>query len=140
SFLEYRPDPGKWKDREAGSLIAYESDETVLYGLLKVQERGALFYGPGVQVYKGQVVGQCARDEDIRVNVCKEKVLTNNRSKGDGTAEHFNVPRVMTLEDSLEYIGDDELVEVTPKNVRIRKRILDESEHRRKMVHGVKSG
>jgi len=140
SFLEYRPDPGKWKDRESGSLIAYESGETVLYGLLKVQDRGALFYGPGVQVYKGQVVGQCARDEDIRVNVCKEKVLTNNRSKGDGTAEHFNVPRVMTLEDSLEYIGDDELVEVTPTSVRIRKRILDESEHRRKTLHGVASG
>jgi GTP-binding protein len=72
--------------------------------------------------------------------VCKEKVLTNNRSKGDGTAEHFNVPRVMTLEDSLEYIGDDELVEVTPQSIRIRKRILDESEHRRKTLHGVKSG
>ncbi len=137
-FLEYRPDPGKWKERGQGSLVAYEAGETVLYGLLKVQDRGVLFLGPGIPVYKGQVVGQNSRSDDISVNVCKEKILTNMRSKGDGTAGHFNVPRTMGLEGALEYIGDDELVEVTPKNIRIRKKILDENEWRRRQVHGIK--
>ncbi len=140
SFLEYRPDPGSWRDRDQGSLVAFEDGETALYGLLKVQDRGTLFLGPAIRVYRGQVVGQNARGEDIAVNVCKEKHLTNMRSKGDGGAEHFNTPRDMTLEASLEYIGDDELVEVTPANVRIRKRILDESEHRRKTIHGIGVG
>lgn len=137
-FLEYRPDPGKWKAREQGSLVAFETGETVLYGLLRVQDRGTLFLGPSVAVYKGQVVGQNSRSEDIRVNVCKEKILTNMRSKGDGKADHFDVPRVMGLEAAMEYIGDDELVEVTPKNVRIRKKILDENERRRREVHGIR--
>lgn len=137
-FLEYRPDPGKWKEREQGSLVAFETGETVLYGLLRVQDRGTLFLGPSVAVYKGQVVGQNSRSEDIRVNVCKEKILTNMRSKGDGKADHFDVPRVMGLEAAMEYIGDDELVEVTPKNVRIRKKILDENERRRREVHGIR--
>jgi GTP-binding protein len=97
-----------------------------------VQDRGVLFIGPGVDVYKGQVVGQNSRSEDIRVNVCKEKQLSNMRSKGDGVSEHFNAPKVMDLEDALEYIGDDELVEITPKNIRIRKVILDEAEARKK--------
>ena len=99
---------------------------------MNVQDRGVLFIGPGVEVYKGQVVGQNARGEDIRVNVCKAKQLSNMRSKGDGSAEHFNAPQTMDLEDALEYIGSDEFVEVTPKNIRIRKMILDEDEARRK--------
>ena len=119
--------------------MAFETGETVLYGLVKVQDRGQLFYSPGVQVYKGQVVGECSRDEDIWVNVCKEKVLTNNRSKGDGVMDHFNVPRPMNLEASLEYIGDDEFVEVTPKSIRIRKQILDQNAHRKKVIHGITS-
>ncbi|MEK7680826.1 MAG: translational GTPase TypA [Patescibacteria group bacterium] len=131
-FFEYMPDPANWREREQGSLVAHETGVTNLYGLLNVQDRGVLFLGPAVQVYKGQVVGQSARTGDISVNVCKEKQLSNMRSKGDGSAEHFNTPRTMDLEDALEYIGDDELVEVTPKNVRIRKIILDENEARRK--------
>ncbi len=91
-----------------------------------------LFVGPGESVYKGQVVGKNSRAQDLRVNVCKEKKLSNMRSKGEGVSEHFDTPRVMGLEDALEYIGDDELVEVTPKNVRIRKVILDENEEKKR--------
>jgi GTP-binding protein len=97
-----------------------------------VQDRGSLFIGPNTEVYEGQVVGQNSRSEDIRVNVCKAKQLSNMRSKGDGSAEHFNAPQIMDLEDAMEYIGDDELVEITPKNIRIRKMILNENEARRK--------
>lgn len=85
-----------------------------------------LFFGPGIMVYEGQVVGQSSRSKDIRVNVCKTKQLSNMRSRGEGVTEHFNDPATMGLEDALEYIGDDELVEITPKNIRIRKIYLDE--------------
>lgn len=131
-FHQYLPDPGNWREREQGSLVAHETGASSLYGLLNVQDRGVMFIGPGVQVYKGQVVGQNARSEDISVNVCKEKQLSNMRSKGDGSAEHFNTPKTMGLEEALEYIGDDELVEITPKNVRIRKTILNENEAKKK--------
>jgi GTP-binding protein len=124
-FFDYDKDPGNWKERNQGSLVAHETGETNLYGLLNVQDRGELFLGPNVQVYEGQVVGQNSRGGDIRVNVCKVKQLSNMRSKGDGSAEHFNTPHIMDLEEALEYIGDDELVEVTPKNIRIRKMILN---------------
>jgi GTP-binding protein len=90
-----------------------------------------MFVGPATEVYMGQVVGQNARQGDIRVNVCKTKHLSNMRSKGEGSDEHFNAPREMGLEDALEYIGDNELVEVTPKSVRIRKVWLDELEERK---------
>lgn len=130
-FYDYLPDKENWKEREQGSLVAHESGETRLYGLLAIQDRGEMFVGPGVEVYYGQVVGQNSKKGDMRVNVCKEKKLSNMRSKGDGVSEHFNAPKEMTLEDSLAYIGDDELVEVTPKSVRIRKMILDENEQRR---------
>lgn len=138
TFFEYRPDTGSLRERKQGSLIAHESGVTTLYGLVNVQERGVLFVEPAVNVYKGQVVGQNSRNEDIRINVCKTKQLSNMRSKGDGGMEHFNAPRDMTLEDSLEYIADDELVEITPKNIRIRKMILDEAEERRKRSQGVR--
>ncbi len=131
-FDDYYSKTGKEILREHGSLVAHETGTTRLYGLLNAQGRGVLFVGPGEQVYKGQVVGQNARAEDIRVNACKEKQLSNMRSKGDGTAEHFDKPRVMLLEDALEYISDDELVEVTPKNIRIRKMILDETEEKKR--------
>ncbi|MFA5061865.1 MAG: translational GTPase TypA [Patescibacteria group bacterium] len=131
-FYDYMPDPGNWRERDQGSLVAHETGTTNLYGLLNVQDRGVMFVGPAVSVYKGQVVGQNARTGDIRVNVCKEKQLSNMRSKGDGSAEHFNTPRTMDLEDALEYIGDDELVEVTPKNIRIRKVILDPEDEKRR--------
>jgi len=125
TFYQYLPDPNNWKDREQGSLVAHESGTTNLYGLINVQGRGILFFGPGIPVYVGQVVGQNSRSGDIRVNVCKTKQLSNMRSKGEGSDEHFNAPKIMDLEDALEYIGDDELVEVTPKNIRIRKIILN---------------
>ncbi len=126
NFAEYLPDPGNWREREQGSLVAHETGTTNLYGMINIQDRGVLFIGPGVKVYEGQVVGQNARSGDIRVNVCKAKELSNMRSKGDGSAEHFNAPKEMNLEAALEYIGDDELVEVTPESTRIRKIHLDE--------------
>ncbi len=134
SFDGYREDSQTWKEREQGSLVAHETGTTALYGLLGVQDRGTLFVGPAVEVYKGQVVGQHSRPGDLNINVCKTKQLSNMRSKGDGSAEHFNQPRVMDLEAALEYIGDDELVEVTPQNIRIRKMVLDEMEARRKQL------
>ena len=137
-FDDYRPKTNKKIERSHGSLVVHESGITCLYGLLIAQGRGILFCGPGVKVYKGQVVGQNSRTQDIRVNVCKEKKLSNMRSRGEGTAEHFDTPRIMDLEDALEYIGDDELVEVTPKNIRIRKMILDETEELKRQK-GIKS-
>ncbi|OGH80696.1 MAG: GTP-binding protein TypA [Candidatus Magasanikbacteria bacterium RIFCSPLOWO2_02_FULL_44_11] len=130
-FSGYDVDPGGWHDKDQGSLVAHETGASNLYGLLNVQDRGVLFIGPGVAVYEGQVVGQSARPGDMRVNVCKTKQLSNMRSKGDGSAEHFNTPRIMNLENALEYIGPEELVEVTPENIRIRKVILNEGEARR---------
>ena len=137
SFYDFLPDDGYQRTRDWGSLVAHETGETKLYGLVNIQDRGQLFYGPAEKVYKGQVVGRNSREEDIRVNVCKEKQLSNMRSKGDGTSEHFNTPKIMSLEESLEYIDDSELVEVTPKSVRIRKVILDELEEKR-MKRGLK--
>lgn len=131
AFFEFLPDDGFSRERERGSLVAYETGETRLYGMTQVQDQGELFIGPAVKVYKGQVVGQHSRSGDLRINVCKEKKLSNMRSKGEGTMEHFNTPREMGLEDSLEYIDDTELVEVTPKSIRIRKIILDEIEARK---------
>lgn len=136
-FNGYHADPGDWKERDQGSLVAHETGVTNLYGLLNSQDRGNLFLGPAIEVYSGQVVGQHARTGDLRVNVCKTKALSNMRSKGDGVSEHFNTPKTMDLEDALEYIGDDELVEITPKNIRIRKKILSESEARKKLL-GIK--
>ncbi|OGH90103.1 MAG: GTP-binding protein TypA [Candidatus Magasanikbacteria bacterium RIFOXYD2_FULL_36_9] len=136
-FNGYYEDPGNWNERDQGSLVAHETGITNLYGLLNSQDRGQLFLGPAVEVYAGQVVGQHARTGDLRVNVCKTKALSNMRSKGDGVSEHFNAPKTMDLEDALEYIGDDELVEITPKNIRLRKQVLSESEARKKMM-GIK--
>lgn len=134
TFYKYLPDPGNWHERDQGSLVAHETGQSNLYGLRNVQDRGVLFIGPGVAVYKGQVVGQNSRPGDLVINVCKAKQLSNMRSKGDGTDEHFKTPRTMGLEDSLEYIGDDELVEVTPQSVRIRKLVLDKTAARRQQL------
>ncbi len=120
-FYEFAPDAGESFARENGSLVVHETGTTKLYGLTGVQSRGILFLGPGLSVYKGQVIGKNARSGDISVNVCKEKQQTNHRSSGEGVSEHFNSPMNMDLEDALEYINDTELVEVTPKNIRIRK-------------------
>ena len=131
-FYKYMQEKGEWKERDRGSLVATETGITRLYGLTNVQDRGELFYGPTINVYKGQVVGQNSRSMDIWVNVCKEKALSNMRSKGDGSSEHFNVPRTMGLDDALEYIDESELVEVTPKSIRMRKIISDELAEKRR--------
>lgn len=121
SFLEYREDKGGKFERMNGSLVVHEDGNTKLYALVGAQGRGTLFVGPGVEVYKGQVIGMNSRGDDISINVCKEKQQTNHRSSGEGTSEHFNTPKLMSLENAIEYISDTELVEVTPKNIRIRK-------------------
>lgn len=131
AFDKFMPDPGNWPPRAHGSLVAHKTGVTNLYGLVNSQDRGELFLGPAVSVYEGQVVGINSRSKDIWVNVCKTKHLSNMRSKGDGPTDHFNTPKKMDLDAALEYIGDDELVEVTPKSVRIRKIYLDETISRR---------
>ena len=136
-FYQYNADNGYSHEREQGSLVAFESGITNAYAITNIQDRGGLFIGPGVEVYKGQVIGQNARNGDLRVNICKTKQLTNMRSKGEGTNINVKTPRIMGLEDALEYIGDDELVEVTPQNIRIRKVVLDEAEERRKRSQGI---
>ena len=109
----------------SGALVSYESGETIIYGLVNAQDRGTLFVGAGEQVYSGMVVGINPRPDDIEINVCKEKKLTNNRSKGEGVKRILSPATSLSLEQALDFIVDDELLEVTPKNVRIRKRILD---------------
>ncbi len=136
-FDKYDEDFKDWNDKERGSLVAHETGKTTMYGLMNVQDRGTLFFGPGAEIYKGQVVGESSREQDISVNVCKEKELSNMRSKNQGLDDHFSTPKIMSLESALEYIGDDELVEITPKNVRIRKMVLDENEARRKKAMGL---
>ncbi len=130
-FLGYRQYVGELGSTNHGSLISFETGESNTYGLQAAQERGQLFIGPGVAVYEGMVIGQNAKPEDLMVNVCKEKKLSNMRSKGDGVAVGLDTPRTMTLEESLEYVGDDELVEVTPKSIRVRKTFLKEFERKR---------
>ncbi len=120
-FDSFQPDDGQGFERSRGSLVVFEDGATTLYGLTHAQDRGVLFVGPATKVYKGQVIGQNSREDDMKVNVVKEKQQTNMRSKGEGVAEHFNAPQPMGLEDALEYIDDSELVEVTPQNIRIRK-------------------
>lgn len=139
SFYEFAPDNGYSHERDQGSLVAHESGVTNLYSLTTIQDRGQLFIGPAVEVYKGQVIGQNSRNDDISVNACKTKQLTNHRSKGDGVSEYFKTPKKMDLEDAIEYIADDELVEVTPLSIRIRKTILDEIEARRRRAQGPQS-
>jgi GTP-binding protein len=121
NFLEFAEDNGSSYSRDNGSLVVHEAGVTKLYGLTGVQDRGILFLGPGVPVYKGQVIGRNSRSDDISVNVCKEKQQTNHRSSGEGVSDHFNTPKLMSLENALEYIDDTELVEVSPLNIRIRK-------------------
>lgn len=124
-FEGYLPYKGDIQYRKQGSLIAYESGESVTYGLFNAQERGTLFIGPGVKVYSGMVVGQNGKTDDIEVNVCKKKQLTNTRSSGADDALKLSPPRILSLEQALEFIDTDELLEVTPENLRIRKKILD---------------
>ena len=124
-FERYAPYKGGIQRRGTGSLVAHEAGESVTYGLYAAQERGALFIGPGVPVYEGMVVGVCPKQEDITVNVCKKKQLTNMRASGSDEALRLTPPRQMSLEQCLEFLADDELLEVTPENLRLRKRILN---------------
>ena len=123
-FFEYQPYKGEIPRRLTGSLIAFETGEAVTYGLFNAQERGTLFIGAGTPVYEGMVVGYSPKMEDLVVNVCKKKHLTNTRTSGSDDALRLISPRVFSLEECLEFIADDELLEVTPKSLRIRKRIL----------------
>ena len=126
-FDSYIPYKGDIPRRSTGSLICHESGEAVTYGLYNAQERGTLFIGAGVPVYEGMVVGVSPKAEDLVVNVCKRKHLTNTRASGSDDALRLVPPRIMSLEDCLEFLADDELLEVTPKSLRIRKRVLDNS-------------
>ena len=136
-FERYEPYKGEVSRRGTGSLVAWETGEAVTYGLFNAQERGQLFIGPGTPVYAGMVVGQSPKNEDIPVNVCRRKQLTNMRAAGSDEALRLTPPRQMSLEQCMEFLADDELLEVTPKNLRIRKRILDHSQ-RMKALKGHK--
>ena len=124
-FHGYEPYKGDVQRRFTGSLVAYETGEAVTYGLYNAQERGTLFISPGMPVYEGMVVGMSPKAEDIVVNVCKRKHITNMRASGSDDALRLTTPRTMSLEEYIEFIGDDELIEVTPKSLRVRKSILD---------------
>ena len=130
----YEPMKGEIERRLVGSLIAHETGEAVAYGLNAAQERGALFITPGTPVYAGMVVGICSRNEDMTVNVCKRKQLTNTRASGSDDAIRLTPPRNYSLEQCLEFLADDELLECTPKTLRIRKRILDHSTRMRELM------
>ena len=124
-FECYAPMKGGIQRRNSGSLVSFETGESVTYGLFNAQERGVLFIGPGVPVYAGMVVGETPKQEDISVNICKKKQLTNMRASGPDDALRLTPPRQMSLEQCLEFLADDELLEVTPKSLRLRKRLLD---------------
>jgi len=124
-FYGYEPYKGEISGRQRGALVAWEEGEAVTYGLYNAQERGSLFITPGTRVYEGMIVGENSRNEDIVVNVCRKKHVTNMRAAGSDEALRLTPPRVLSLEQALEFIADDELVEITPKNIRLRKKILD---------------
>ncbi len=136
-FDSYAPYKGDLSRRNTGSLVSFETGESVSYGLFNAQERGALFIGPGVKVYEGMIVGVSPKQEDITVNVCKKKQMTNMRAAGSDDALRLVPPRRLSLEQCLEFLADDELLEVTPENLRIRKTILNH-EKRMKASHGGK--
>ena len=123
-FLGYEPYKGDIQMRERGSIVVHETGESTGYGLFNTQDRGRLFIGPGVPVYEGMIVGECAKNEDIVCNVCKKKQMTNTRASGSDDALRLVPHTVLSLEQSMEFIGDDELVEITPESIRLRKKIL----------------
>ncbi len=133
-FEGYAPYKGDMFYRKTGSLIAFESGESITYGLFNAQERGTLFIGAGEKVYAGMVIGQNAKAEDVEINVCKSKKLTNTRASGSDDALKLVTPKVMSLEQALEFIDKDELLEITPKNLRIRKKILDSTLRKRSQL------
>ena len=124
-FNGYEQYKGDIQERTRGSVVVHESGVTTSYGLFNAQERSRLFIGPGENVYEGMVVGENSREEDLCVNVCKKKQLTNNRAAGSEDALKLITPTTLSLEQCLEFIAEDELVECTPKSIRLRKRILN---------------
>jgi GTP-binding protein len=130
-FLEYQPMMGEISTRALGSLVASESGMTTTFGLFGAQERGQLFISAGIEVYEGMIIGQHIRERDLEVNCCKKKHLTNMRSSGADDSLRLETPRNLSLDDAVEYLGDDELLEVTPKNYRLRKRLLNQEERKR---------
>jgi GTP-binding protein len=136
-FHSYDEMAGSMSTRTTGSLVAWEAGETTAYALKSAEERGTLFYGPGVSVYEGMVVGENARAGDIVVNVCKKKHLTNVRASRGDMEIRLTPPRQMSLDEAIEYLADDELLEVTPESYRIRKRILN-TEDRGKQTKKIK--
>ncbi len=130
-FDSYEPFKGEIQARVRGTIIAFENGKSVTYGLFNAQDKGDLFIGPGVEVYEGMIVGLNARGEDLAINVCKEKHLTNTRASGSDEALRLVPPIQMSLEKAIEFIQDDELVEITPENIRLRKKILDSKERER---------
>ena len=132
-FDSYEPYKGEIPTRSRGSIVSFETGEAIAYGLFNAQERGQLFIGPGTPVYQGMIVGVCGRAEDIDINVCKGKKLTNTRASGSDEAVKLVPPVIMSLENALEFINNDELVEITPKNIRMRKIILDSAERKKAM-------
>ena len=127
----YAPFKGDISGRTRGALVASEAGSSVAYGLYNSQERGVLFIGPGIEVYEGMIVGENARSGDITVNVCKRKQLTNTRASGSDDALRLVPPLVLSLESLLEFLADDELLEVTPHSLRLRKTILDKTSRER---------
>lgn len=138
-FHEYAPYKGDIPTRTTGSLVAFETGEAVTYGLYNAQDRGVLFIEPGTPVYEGMVVGYTPKSEDIAVNVCKKKHVTNMRAAGSDEAMRLNSPRKFSLEEAIEFIAEDEMLEVTPKNVRVRKTILDAGLRQKAFVAKLKS-
>ena len=130
-FKGYGPYKGEILERSRGSLVVFETGEAITYGLFNAQERGTLFINPGTEVYAGMICGECSRAEDIEVNICKKKHLSNTRSSGSDDALKLVTPRAMSLESCLEFINNDELMEITPKNIRMRKRVLDTTMRKR---------
>jgi GTP-binding protein len=130
-FEHYGPWKGDIPSRRRGVLVAWEPGEATAYGLHSVEARGTLFINPGAKVYAGMIIGENSREEDIDVNVCKKKHLTNFRAAGSEEAIRLTPPTILTLEQAMVYIDDDELVEVTPENIRLRKKILDRNQRRR---------
>ena len=120
----YEPYKGDIRERSRGSLVCFDTGTTTQYGLFNAQERATLFIGAGVEVYEGMIVGENSREDELVVNVCKKKQLTNNRASGSDDALKLITPTVLSLEQCMEFIADDELVELTPKSIRLRKRIL----------------
>ena len=135
-FEGYAPYKGEIDSRSRGSIVSFEQGDAIAYGLFNAQERGRLFITPGTPVYQGMVVGECSRAEDLDINVCKGKKLTNTRASGSDDAVKLVPVTPMTLEQSIEFIGNDELVEVTPESIRIRKRYLDAAERKRMISRG----